>query len=70
MIKYISSMLYLFTFVRKRGVMCAVDFTYTRRLLDSFESAVPAIVLSYAPTFFLGVRAIETGHHKVYSFHS
>ena len=39
-------------FGKKRGVICAVDFTYTRSLLDIFEWAVPASFLSYAPTFF------------------
>ena len=53
--------MYVFTLVRKRGVICAVtpkmNFTYTRCLLDilnnmeCFESVVPAIFLSNAPTF-------------------
>ena len=49
--------MYVFTFVRKRGVILT-DFTYTRCILfkhlnmECFESAVPAIFLSYAPTFF------------------
>ena len=43
---------WLFTFVRKRGVISAVDFTTRHLNVECFESAVPAIFLSYAPTFY------------------
>ena len=47
--------------VRKRGVICAVTPILiipvqgvTRHLnMECFESAVPAIFLSYVPTFFI-----------------
>ena len=50
----------VFTLVRKRGVICAVTpllilpiQSVSRHLnMECFESAVPAIFLSYAPTFF------------------
>ena len=48
-----ASEMYVLTFVKKHGVICAYDFTYTRifKIVECFESAVPPI-LSYAPTFF------------------
>ena len=49
--------MYVFTFVRKRWVICAVDFTHTRRLhihVECFETVVPVIFLSETPTFFIG----------------
>ena len=49
--------MYVFTLVRKRGVICAtctcIYNVFTRHLnMECFESAIPAIFLSYAPTFF------------------
>ena len=45
----------VFTLVRKRGVICATCIykVITRHLnVECFDSTVPAIFLSYAPTFF------------------
>ena len=62
MIKYINhpclpTEMYVFILVRKRGVNCAtcacIYKVFTRHLnVECFESAFPAIFLSYAPTFF------------------
>ena len=50
--------MYVFTLVRKRGVICAtctcIYKVFTRHLnVECFEPAVPAIFLSYAPTMQL-----------------
>ena len=54
--------MYVFTLVRKHGVICAtctcIYKVFTRHLnVECFESAVPAIFLSYAPTFFHDSKA-------------
>ena len=56
--------MYVFTFLRKRGVICSVDFTYTRSLLDIGTWNVPSRFLSCAPTFFHCGMIVKHFHKK------
>ena len=58
---YLLPEMYVFTLVRKRGVIFTLYKVFIRHLNEKcFELAVPAIFLSYAPTFF------DTGFHAQY----
>ena len=46
------SEMYVLTLVRKRGVVWAINFTYTKSLLDTLTWNVSSWWLSYAPSFF------------------